>query len=170
MGIGIGVAVRARWNAVRGEEGGPSYPRGEGQDTMTQLILTAHSHLPAFRDTALQRGMGTCPQLCPAFLEDALPCVCLSVCSLVLEEGRDGAAPSTSPATSTGETNPSVRRGEGVYQSPLRHMRGGFITDFPFSHALFSSSLSCQLELASSHSTLYHSQIPAGATRSKMPT
>lgn len=53
----------------------------------------------------------------------------------------------------SGEKNPAVRRGEGVYLSPPQHMRGGFIMDFPFSRAVFGSSLSCQLELAAPRRT-----------------
>lgn len=71
-------------------------------------------------------------------------------------------------AAGTGEKNPAVRRRERVYPSPPRCARGGFIMDFPFSCALFGSSLSCQLEPASSPGTFHHSraapQTLAGAT------
>lgn len=93
-------------------------------------------------------------------------CVCLSVHPLVLGAGSEvqqwNSILTTPLAADAGEKNPTVRRREGVYPSPLRCMRGGFIMDFPFSHALFGSSLSCQLEPASSPGTLHHSQTLVG--------
>ena len=111
---------------------------------------------PSRRDT-MQRGV----------MMHTPPCVCLSVrrCRRRQRGAADGnSILAASLAAGAGEKNPTVRRREGVYPSPPRRMRGGFIMDFPFPRALFGSSLSCQLEPTSSSGTLHHSQTLAGVT------